>query len=94
MPNRGLFDGLNEQLHRKVSTFLRYMLQAATIRGTVDEPVRRMYLEEVVDEVGRAQYLANQISLLGGTPKLDPDLTAAPNSMNHARQAKQAGSSR
>ncbi len=73
-----LINGLNEQLNREVSTFLRYMLQAATIKGAEFEPVRQMYLEEVQDEVGHAQYLSNQIEMLGGTPKLDPDLTRPP----------------
>ncbi len=34
-----------------------------------------MYLKEVGDEVGHAQYLADQIIMLGGTPRLSPDLT-------------------
>jgi bacterioferritin len=37
-----------------------------------------MYLSEVPDEMGHAQYLANKIVMLGGTPKLDPDLTPPP----------------
>jgi bacterioferritin len=54
------------------------LLQAAAIRGAQHEKVRQMYLDEVLDEVGHAQYLANQICLLGGTPKLAPDLTPPP----------------
>ena len=73
-----LIQGLNEQLNREVSTFLRYMLQAASITGAQNEPVRAMYLEEVADEVGHAQYLDNQIAALDGTPNLDPDLTPPP----------------
>ncbi len=38
-----------------------------------------MYLSEVADEVGHAQYLANQIAVLGGLPKLQPQLTPPPN---------------
>jgi bacterioferritin len=37
-----------------------------------------MYLAEVADEVGHAQYLANKITMLGGTPTLKPDLTPPP----------------
>jgi bacterioferritin len=73
-----LVQGLNQQLNREVTTFLRYMLQAASIKGTQYEPVRAMYLEEVTDEVGHAQYLTNQIVMLGGTPQLNPDLTPPP----------------
>lgn len=78
MPDQELIDGLNDQLNREVTTFLRYMLQAASITGARNEPVRDMYLEEVMDEVQHAQYLANQIVSLGGTPALDPDLTPPP----------------
>jgi bacterioferritin len=73
-----LLQGLNAQLNREVTTFLRYMLQAASIKGAEYESVRDMYLEEVLDEVGHAQYLANQIRMLGGVPRLDPDLAAPP----------------
>ena len=78
MAKQDLLNGMNDQLNREISTFLRYMLQAASIRGAKDEPVRQMYLEEVMDEMGHAQYLANQICLLGGTPSLAPDLTPPP----------------
>ncbi len=78
MSNQELTVKLNEQLNREVTTFLRYMLQAASIKGSEWESVRTMYLSEVADEVGHAQYLANQIVVLGGTPKLQPQLTPPP----------------
>lgn len=78
MASEELLKGLNEQLNREVSTFLRYMLQAASIKGAEYEKVREMYQEEVQDEVGHAQYIADQIVMLGGTPKLQPDLTPPP----------------
>ena len=93
MANKKLIKGLNNQLNREVSTFLRYMLQAASIKGAEYESVREMYLEEVMDEVEHAQYLANQIVMLGGTPELDPDLTPPPSEVmqmlkNDAEQEK------
>jgi len=78
MPYEKLIQSLNEALNREVTTFLRYMLQAALIKGVPFEPVRQMYLEEVTDEVGHAQYLANQIRMLGGRPVLKPDLSPPP----------------
>lgn len=78
MGNKELIDGLNVSLNREVTTFLRYMLQGATIKGAQWESVRTMYLQEVADEVGHAQYLAGKIVMLGGTPKLAPDLGAPP----------------
>lgn len=76
--NQELIQCLNQALNREVSTFLRYLLQAASIRGAEWDSVRTMYLEEVLDEVGHAQYLADKIVMLGGTPKLEPDLTPPP----------------
>ncbi len=78
MVREELVEMLNQQLNREVTTFLRYILQAASIKGAQHETVREMYLEEVGDEVQHAQYLANQIVRLGGNPKLAPDLTPPP----------------
>ncbi|QNN21378.1 ferritin-like domain-containing protein [Planctomycetales bacterium ZRK34] len=87
MSKQELIDGLNQQLNREVSTFLRYMLQAASIKGAQYESVRGMYMKEVADEVGHAQYLANQIVMLGGTPKLEPDLTPPPTDVRQMLEA-------
>lgn len=78
MSRQELLSGLNDQLNREVTTFLRYLLQAASIKGAEWQNVREMYLGEVADEVGHAQYLADQIVMLGGTPELRPDLTPPP----------------
>jgi bacterioferritin len=76
MATQALIDGLNQQLNREITTFLRYMAQAASISGFAHEGVRQMYLEEVTDEVGHAQYLMNQIVMLGGVPR--PEIRFAP----------------
>ncbi len=78
MSNEQLLNGLNDALNREVSTFLRYMLQGASIKGAQWESVRQMYLAEVADEVGHAQFLSEKIIMLGGTPVLNPDLTPPP----------------
>jgi bacterioferritin len=78
MAKQELIDGLNHALNREVSTFLRYMLQAASIKGAEFQNVRSMYEAEVTDELGHAQYLANQMVMLGATPKLAPDLSPPP----------------
>lgn len=78
MNNEALVEKLNKALNREVTTFLRYMLQAATIKGAEWDAVRKMYQTEVLDEVGHAQYLADKIVMLGGTPELKPDLTPPP----------------
>lgn len=78
MASKELLDGLQHALNREVSTFLRYMVQSSVIKGIEFQPVRQMYQSEVTDEIGHAQYLADKIAMLGGTPKLDPDLTPPP----------------
>lgn len=78
MASKELIDGLNHALNREISTFLRYMLQAAAIKGAQWDAVRNMYLSEVQDEVGHAQFLATAIRDLEGTPNLAPDLTPPP----------------
>jgi bacterioferritin len=54
------------------------MLQAASIKGAQWKNVRDMYQQEVGEEVTHAQYLADQIVMLGGVPKLEPDLSSPP----------------
>jgi len=78
MASSELIEGLNKALNREISTFLRYMLQGAAIKGAQWDAVRNLYLAEVADEVGHAQYLANTIRMAGGTPSLAPDLTPPP----------------
>ncbi len=78
MASKELIEGLNHALNREVATALRYMLQASVIRGWKLDAVRKMYEEEMNDEMGHASYLSNEIAMLGGTPKLDPDLSPPP----------------
>jgi len=76
-----LIDGLNHALNREVTTFLRYMMQAARIKGIENAPVRAMYQSEVTDEVGHATDLADRIVMLGGVPKLDPEMSKIPDNV-------------
>jgi bacterioferritin len=78
MDKKALIEGLNEALNRELSTIIRYMLQGSIIRGRQNQPLRQMYREEVGDEIGHAQYLADKIVMLGGMPKLNPELSPPP----------------
>ena len=82
MATTELIAGLQYALNREVSTFLRYMLQAASIKGAGSQVVRSMYAAEVLDEVGHAQYLANQIFMLGAYPELEPELSSPPRTVD------------
>lgn len=52
-----LVKGLNKALNREVSTVLRYLLQGAPIKGAKWKPVRQMYLAEVSEETGHAEWM-------------------------------------
>jgi len=78
MSTQALIDGLNEALNRELSAVIRYLLQGSTIRGRRNQPLRKMYRDEVRDEISHAQYLVDKIAMLGGTPKVDPDVTPPP----------------
>ncbi len=76
--NGKLIAAMNDALNREISTTVRYLVQSAKIQGIQNEPLREMYRREITDELGHAQYLADKIVMLGGTPKVDPDLAAPP----------------
>jgi bacterioferritin len=78
MNNEELIEALNHALNREITTFLRYLLQAAKIKGAAWESVWSMYREEVSEEVGHAQYLAERIVMLGGTALLAPNMAPVP----------------
>jgi bacterioferritin len=82
MAEKELISALNNSLNREISTVLRYLLQGSTIKGLVNEPLRQLYREEVLEEMGHAQYLADKIVMMGGTPELKPDLTPPPAAVN------------
>lgn len=77
-PNGKLISAMNDALNREISTAVRYLVESAKIQGRQNEPLREMYRREIADELGHAQYLADKIVTLGGTPKLDPDLAPPP----------------
>ena len=79
MQNGKLITGLNEAFNREITTAIRYLLQGSAIRGLENEPLRQLYRSEFQDELRHAQYLADKIVVLGGTPKAKPDLSPPPN---------------
>lgn len=67
-----LIDGLNHDLAGEYAAMIQYTHYAATVTGPFRETLRSMFLAEVPDESKHAQYLADQISFLGGTPTTKP----------------------
>jgi bacterioferritin len=70
MNNNALIKRLNAQFNREVGTLARYLIEAAILNDTDHESARHMYLRDVSEKLEHAQYIADQIVALGGTPSL------------------------
>jgi bacterioferritin len=63
-----LIEGLNEDLAHEYGAMIMYNHYAATVSGLSGQVLKPFFLGEVTDEAGHAQYLADKIVSLGGTP--------------------------
>ena len=72
MDKQTLIDHLNEDLAGELSAIIQYISYAAKATGPYRPQLAAFFLEEVVDEQGHAQYLANKIVALGGEPVTVP----------------------
>lgn len=68
MDKQALIDALNEDLAGEFGAIIQYITYAAKATGPYRPQLAAFFLEEVVDEQGHAQYLANKIVALGGEP--------------------------
>src|SRR3954468_15361675 len=69
---QALIDGLNSDLAGEYAAIIQYTHYAATVTGPFRESLRTMFMAELPDEQRHAQYLADQIAFLGGTPTTAP----------------------
>lgn len=67
-----LIDGLNSDLAGEYAAIIQYIHYAATVTGPFRNELRTMFTAEVADEQTHAQYLADQIAILGGIPTTTP----------------------
>jgi bacterioferritin len=72
MDKQTLIDKLNEDLAGELSAIIQYITYAAKASGPFRPQLSQFFLEEVADEQGHAQYLANKIIALGGEPTTVP----------------------
>lgn len=72
MDNRGLAEGLNQDLAQELGAICRHIQQAALARGPAGHDLRVFLKVEVIDDVFHAMYLADKIAELGGTPTAEP----------------------
>lgn len=68
MDKETLIENLNRDLAGELSAIIQYLTYAAKATGPYRPQLAAFFLEEVVDEQGHAQFLANKIVALGGEP--------------------------
>ena len=78
-----LIEGLNEDLAHEYQAIIMYNTYAAAVAGVHRNELKSFFLDEVVDELEHAQFLAAKITALGGTPVT----TAAP--VEYTTEARQ-----
>jgi bacterioferritin len=69
---RQLIDGLNEDLRGEFQAVIMYRLYASMVQGPYRQELRAFFANEIPEELGHAQILADKISALGGTPAAEP----------------------
>ena len=68
MGNEELISALNEQLSAEYQAIVQYIQYSAVVTGPHRPELVRFFQDELPDEQAHAQYLANEVSVLGGTP--------------------------
>jgi bacterioferritin len=67
-----LIEGLNDDLSGELGTVIRYNYQAGKVEGPVGTQLRRLFRDEIPDEMGHAAFLTDVIVDLGGEPTTTP----------------------
>jgi len=67
-----LLEGLNHDLAAEFQAVITYRLFASLASGPYRQEVRAFFEAEIPDELGHAQFLADKIVALGGTPTTEP----------------------
>lgn len=63
-----LLEGLNVDLRGEFQAIIMYRLYASTVQGPYRQELRTFFSNEIPDELGHAQVLADKIAAFGGTP--------------------------
>lgn len=67
-----LIKGLNEDLAHEYAAVIQYRTYASAVTGPFRQELRAFFANEIADELGHAQLLADKIVALGGTPTVRP----------------------
>ena len=69
---RELIDGLNKDLAGEFQAVIMYRLYASIVQGPYRQELRQFFANEIPEELTHAQFLAEKIASLGGTPTTAP----------------------
>jgi bacterioferritin len=69
---QALLAGLNHDLAGEYQAILMYVQYSAKLTGPYRRELRALFLAEIGDEQGHAQFLADKIAALGGEPTTRP----------------------
>ena len=72
MDKKDLIEALNQDLAGEYQAVLMYTTYAATVTGPHRPVLRQFFLDEIPDELGHAQFLADKIAAYGGKPTVEP----------------------
>lgn len=72
LTKEALIENLNRDLADEFGAIIQYTLYAACATGPYRPQLSQFFLAEVADEQLHAQFLANKIVSLGGTPRTEP----------------------
>lgn len=72
MTREELIQGLNDDLAGEYQAVIMYVTYAATVTGPHRPMLKQFFAAEVPEELAHAQFLADKIASLGGTPTTTP----------------------
>ena len=75
-----LIDGLNEDLSHEYQAVISYLVYAKLVHGHARLELGQFFEQEIADELLHAQFLAQKIVALGGTPTTEPAPVKLPKS--------------
>lgn len=76
MDKQALIDALNQDLANEYAAIIQYIQYSARVRGPWRTELRGFFMAEIPDEQLHAQYLADKIAAMGGTPTTEPSKVA------------------
>ncbi|WP_119067907.1 ferritin-like domain-containing protein [Aggregatilinea lenta] len=68
MDKQALIDALNEDLSGELQAIIQYLTYSSRVTGPWRPQLVSFMQAEIPDELGHAQFLADKIAALGGTP--------------------------